>query len=165
VLRESSVIVYARQSSTPTGVKLVEHERIRRGYAMNRLSLQTATTIVEAATAKAVEIGQPMNIAVVDDGGHLVAFARMDGAIKASIDISIRKARTSIMMNLPTSALMDVSQPGAELYGLEQLSGGLVLFGGGLLLEVDGEVVGAIGVSAGSVEQDVTVAQAGVAAL
>lgn len=132
---------------------------------MNRLTLDTATKIVSAATARATEIGQPMNVAVVDDGGHLVAFARMDGAIKASIDISIRKARTSILMNLPTSALMDVCQPGGELYGLEQLSGGMVLFGGGLLLEVDGEVVGAIGVSAGSVEQDVSVAEAAVAAL
>jgi uncharacterized protein GlcG (DUF336 family) len=135
------------------------------GNPMNRLPLETATRIVEAAKAKATEIGQPMNIAVVDDGGHLIAFARMDGAIKASIDISIRKARTSVMMNLPTSALMDVCQPGAELYGLEQLSGGLVAFGGGLLLEVDGDVVGAIGVSAGSVDQDVSVATAGVAAL
>ncbi|CKH26938.1 heme-binding protein [Mycolicibacterium smegmatis] len=132
---------------------------------MGALSLSTAQKVVDAAIEKANEIGQPMNIAVVDDGGHLVAFARMDGAIKASIDISIRKARTSILMNLPTSALMDVAQPGGELYGLEQLSGGLVLFGGGLLLERDGAVIGAIGVSAGSVEQDVKVAEAGVAAL
>ncbi|AKS35635.1 GlcG/HbpS family heme-binding protein [Mycolicibacterium goodii] len=132
---------------------------------MGALSLSTAQKVVDAAIEKANEIGQPMNIAVVDDGGHLVAFARMDGAIKASIDISIRKARTSILMNLPTSALMDVAQPGGELYGLEQLSGGLVLFGGGLLLERDGEVIGAIGVSAGSVDQDVKVAEAGVAAL
>jgi len=132
---------------------------------MGALSLSTAQKVVDAAIEKANEIGQPMNIAVVDDGGHLVAFARMDGAIKASVDISIRKARTSILMNLPTSALMDVAQPGGELYGLEQLSGGLVLFGGGLLLERDGEVIGAIGVSAGSVEQDVKVAEAGVAAL
>ncbi|AWT52544.1 GlcG/HbpS family heme-binding protein [Mycolicibacterium smegmatis] len=132
---------------------------------MGALSLSTAQKVVDAAIEKANEIGQPMNIAVVDDGGHLVAFARMDGAIKASIDISIRKTRTSILMNLPTSALMDVAQPGGELYGLEQLSGGLVLFGGGLLLERDGEVIGAIGVSAGSVEQDVKVAEAGVAAL
>ena len=131
---------------------------------MSSVPLSTATTVIDAAVAKAEEIGQPMNIAVVDDGGHLIAFARMDGAIKASIDISIRKARTSIMMNLPTSALMDVSQPGGELYGLEQLSGGMVLFGGGLLLESGGRVYGAIGVSAGSVEQDVQVAEAGVAA-
>ncbi|MGV0741295.1 GlcG/HbpS family heme-binding protein [Mycolicibacterium sp. XJ870] len=132
---------------------------------MTSLPLATAQKVVDAAIAKANEIGQPMNIAVVDDGGHLVTFVRMDGAIKASIDIAIRKARTSIMMNLPTSALMAAVQPGGELYGLEQTSGGLVVFGGGLLLESDGVVVGAVGVSAGSVEQDVSVAEAGVAVL
>jgi uncharacterized protein GlcG (DUF336 family) len=132
---------------------------------MSAITLSAATTIVDAAAAKAREIGQPMNIAVVDDGGHLVAFARMDGAIKASIDISIRKARTSILMNAPTSALMPLVQPGAELYGLEQLSGGMVIFGGGILLTDGDLVIGAIGVSAGSVEQDVSVAEAGVAAL
>lgn len=132
---------------------------------MSAISLNSATGVVNAAIEKAREIGQPMNIAVVDDGGHLVAFARMDGAIKASIDISIRKARTSILMNAPTGALMPLAQPGAELYGLEQTSGGLVVFGGGIPLTVDDVVVGAIGVSAGSVEQDVSVAEAGVAAL
>ena len=132
---------------------------------MTSLPLEKAQAVLAAAIAKADEIGQPMNIAVVDDGGHLIAFARMDGAIKASIDISTRKARTSILMNAPTSALMPLAQPGAELYGLEQTSGGLVIFGGGIPLVVDDVVVGAIGVSAGSVEQDVTVAEAGVAAL
>ena len=132
---------------------------------MSCISLPAATSVVEAAVAKAREIGQPMNIAVVDDGGHLVAFVRMDGAIKASIDISIRKARTSILMNAPTSALMPLVQPGAELYGLEQTSGGMVIFGGGIPLTVDDVVVGAIGVSAGSVEQDCIVAEAGVSAL
>jgi len=132
---------------------------------MSAITLPAATKVVEAAAAKAREIGQPMNIAVVDDGGHLVAFARMDGAIKASVDISIRKARTSILMNAPTSALMPLVQPGAELYGLEQLSGGMVIFGGGILLTEGDVVIGAIGVSAGSVEQDVSVAEAGVAAL
>lgn len=132
---------------------------------MSAISLTSATKVVDAAIEKAGEIGQPMNIAVVDDGGHLVAFARMDGAIKASIDISIKKARTSILMNAPTGALMPLAQPGAELYGLEQTCGGLVIFGGGIPLTLDGVVVGAIGVSAGSVEQDVAVAEAGVAAL
>lgn len=132
---------------------------------MSAISLTRATKVVDAAIEKAGAIGQPMNIAVVDDGGHLVAFARMDGAIKASIDISIRKARTSILMNAPTAALMPLAQPGAELYGLEQTSGGLVIFGGGIPLTVDGVVIGAIGVSAGSVDQDVSVAEAGVAAL
>lgn len=112
---------------------------------MTAITLSTATSVVDAATAKAREIGQPMNIAVVDDGGHLVAFVRMDGAIKASIDISIRKARTSILMNAPTSALMPLVQPGAELYGLEQTSGGMVIFGGGIPLTVDGVVVGRSG--------------------
>jgi len=132
---------------------------------MSSITLSVAQLVIDAATAKAVEIGQPMNIAVVDDGAHLVAFVRMDGAIKASIDIAIRKARTSVLMNLPTSALTQVCQPGGELYGLEQTAGGLVVFGGGVLLESDGVVVGAVGVSAGSVEQDVTVADAGAAVL
>lgn len=132
---------------------------------MTSLPLTKAQNIIDAAIKKAEEIGQPMNIAVVDDGGHLISFARMDGAIKASIDISTRKARTSILMNAPTAALSDLVQPGAELYGLEQLSGGLVIFGGGIPLEIDGTVVGAIGVSAGSVAQDVAVAEAGLAAL
>jgi uncharacterized protein GlcG (DUF336 family) len=132
---------------------------------MSSVTLPVATVVLDAAIAKAREIGQPMNIAVVDDGGHLVAFARMDGAIKASIDISIRKARTSVLMNLPTGVLTALVQPGAELYGLEQTSGGLVVFGGGIPLTADGVTIGAIGVSAGSVEQDVAVAEAGVAAL
>jgi len=132
---------------------------------MTAITLSAASKVVDAATAKAAEIGQPMNIAVVDDGGHLVAFARMDGAIKASIDISTKKARTSILMNAPTAALTPLVQPGAELYGLEQLSGGLVIFGGGILLTDGDVVIGAIGVSAGSVEQDVSVAEAGAAAL
>ncbi|MEW2481486.1 heme-binding protein [Mycobacterium sp. NPDC049093] len=132
---------------------------------MGSLPLLIAQKVIDAAVVKAEEIRQPMNIAVVDDGGHLVAFVRMDGAIKASIDISIRKARTAVMMNLPTSALMEVCQPGGELYGLEQTSGGLVVFGGGILLEADGVVIGAVGVSAGSVEQDVAVATAAAAAM
>ena len=132
---------------------------------MTAITLSAAQAVLEAATAKANEIGQPMNIAVVDDGGHLVAFVRMDGAIKASIDISIRKARTSILMNAPTSALMPLAQPGAELYGLEQTAGGMVIFGGGVLLTEGDVVIGAVGVSAGSVEQDVSVAEAGAAAI
>jgi len=132
---------------------------------MGSISLSAAEKAIDAATAKALEIGQPMNIAVVDDGGHLVAFVRMDGAIKASIDISIRKARTSILMNMPTSALMPKVQPGAELYGLEQTSGGMVIFGGGIPLTNGDVVIGAIGVSAGTVEQDVSVAEVGAAAV
>jgi uncharacterized protein GlcG (DUF336 family) len=138
----------------------------RLGAAMSAsLTHEQARRILDAGLAKAEEIGQPMNIAVVDDGGHLVAFGRMDGAIKASIDISTRKAVTSVLMNLPTSALTDLVQPGAELYGLGQTAGGMVTFGGGIPLHRDGDLVGAVGVSAGSVEQDVAVATAAAAAL
>jgi uncharacterized protein GlcG (DUF336 family) len=129
------------------------------------LTHEQARDVLDAGIAKAEEIGQPMNIAVVDDGGHLVAFGRMDGAIKASIDISTRKAVTSILMNLPTAALTDLVQPGAELFGLGATAGGMVTFGGGIPLVRNGETVGAVGVSAGSVEQDVAVATAAAAAL
>jgi uncharacterized protein GlcG (DUF336 family) len=130
-----------------------------------RLTLEAAEAVVAAAKAEARAIGQPMNIAVVDAGGHLVAFARMDGSIFASIDIAQRKAYTSAAMKLPTGALKDVTQPGAPLYGLEHSSGGLVTFAGGIPLPgPDGEPLGAIGVSAGTVEQDQQVAEAGVAA-
>jgi uncharacterized protein GlcG (DUF336 family) len=129
------------------------------------LTYDSARRVLDAGIARAEEIGQPMNIAVDDAGGHLLAFGRMDGAIKASIDISTRKAVTSILMALPTEDLTPLVQPGAELYGLEQTAGGLVTFGGGVPLYRDGEIVGAVGVSAGSVEQDVTVAKAAAAAL
>ncbi|GAA4675044.1 heme-binding protein [Pseudonocardia yuanmonensis] len=132
---------------------------------MSGLTLAEAQKALTAGLKKADEIGQPMNIAVVDAGGHLLAFARQDGAIRASIDISQRKARTSILMNMPTGDLAALVQPGQELYGLEQLSGGMVPFGGGLPVHRDGELVGAVGVSAGSVEQDTQVAQAAVDAL
>lgn len=124
------------------------------------LTLDEAQKAITAGKRVAARIEQPMNIAVVDSGGHLIAHVRMDGAIKASIDISIRKARTAIMMNMPTSALSEATQPGAELYGLEHTSGGLVTFGGGIPVEREGVTVGAVGVSAGSVDQDVTVAEA-----
>lgn len=130
-----------------------------------RVTLAAAEAVIAAAKEKAEEIGQPMNIAVVDAGARLVAFARMDGSIMASIDISQRKAYTAMMMKLPTHALAEITQPGQPLYGLEHSSGGLVTFGGGVpLIGRGGEVVGAVGVSAGSVEQDQAVAEAGAAA-
>lgn len=130
-----------------------------------KVTLAAAEAVIAAAKEKAEELGQPMNIAVVDAGARLVAFARMDGSIMASIDISQRKAYTAMMMKLPTHALAEITQPGQPLYGLEHSSGGLVTFGGGVpLIGRGGEPVGAIGVSAGSVEQDQEVAEAGAAA-
>ena len=132
---------------------------------MPGLTLAEARLALDAGLAEADAIGQPMNVAVVDDGGHLLAFARQDGAIRASIDIAQRKARTSILMEAPTAALMPLVQPGAELYGLEQTAGGMVIFGGGVPVYRDGVLVGAVGVSAGSVDQDVQVAEAAVKAV
>jgi uncharacterized protein GlcG (DUF336 family) len=132
---------------------------------MPGLTLADARIALDAGLAEADAIGQPMNVAVVDDGGHLLAFARQEGAIRASIDIAQRKARTSILMEAPTGALMPLVQPGAELYGLEQTAGGLVVFGGGIPVFRDGVLVGAVGVSAGSAEQDVRVATAAVTAI
>jgi len=131
-----------------------------------QLTLADAQRVLDAALAKAVEIEQPMNVAVVDDGGHLLAFARQDGAILGSIDISIRKARTSALLRMSTADLGAAAAPGAPLYGIEGTNGGLIIFGGGLpLAKPRGAVIGAIGVSAGTVEQDTTVAEAGAAAL
>ncbi|GAA5049150.1 uncharacterized protein GlcG (DUF336 family) [Thermocatellispora tengchongensis] len=127
-----------------------------------RLDYSTARDVLDAALAKAAEIGRPMNIAVVDDAGHLLAFARQDGAILGSIDIAIRKARTSALLRMTTADVGAAAAPGAPLYGIETTNGGLVIFGGGVpLVREDGEPAGAIGVSAGTVEQDETVAQAG----
>ncbi|HVV09425.1 heme-binding protein [Amycolatopsis sp.] len=130
-----------------------------------RLALADAQRVLDAALAKAVEIGQPMNVAVVDDGAHLLAFARQDGAILASVDIAISKARTAILLKMTTAALGEAAAPGGPLYGIEATNGGLVIFGGGIPLVRRGDFVGAIGVSAGSVEQDTLVAEAGVVAL
>jgi len=132
---------------------------------MPGLTLAEARTLLDAGLAEADAIGQPMNVAVVDAGGHLLAFARQDGAIRASIDIAQRKAKTSILMEAATVDLMPLVQPGAELYGLEQTAGGMVVFGGGVPVYRDGDLIGAVGVSAGSVEQDVRVAEAAAAAI
>ncbi|MER5646412.1 heme-binding protein [Streptosporangium sp. NPDC002524] len=128
-----------------------------------RLGLAGARHVLDAALEKADELGLPMNIAVVDGGGHLLAFARQDGAILAGVDIATRKARTAVLMAMTTEQLGKAAAPGGSLRGIEVTNEGLVIFGGGIpLAGAGGAVVGAIGVSAGSVEQDITVAQAGV---
>lgn len=129
------------------------------------LSLREALDVQNAALQKAREQGVPMNIAVVDAGGHLKTFVRQDGAFLGSIDIATRKAVTARYFNMPTSTLGAAAQPGKELFGIEATNNGLVIFGGGELLVRKGVVVGAIGVSGGSVAEDTAVARAGAAAL
>jgi uncharacterized protein GlcG (DUF336 family) len=127
--------------------------------------LEEAQSVIQAAMEKAGEIGQPMNVAVVDNGRDLKAFARMEDAWLGSIDIAINKAFTSASFLMPTEDLTEMTQPGQPLYGLEATNNGrVVIFGGGIPLMRDGEVAGAVGVSGGTVDQDQEVAEAGVAA-
>ena len=134
--------------------------------ASQDLSLEQAQAVVTAALASAEEQGTKMDIAVVDVGGNLKAFARMDGAWLGSIDIAGSKARTARYFDLPSEELGALSQPGGPLYGIEVSNGGLITFPGGLPLKADdGTVIGAIGVSGSTVENDRAVAAAGAAAL
>jgi uncharacterized protein GlcG (DUF336 family) len=129
------------------------------------VTLEDAMRIITAARKKAVDIGQPMNIAVADSGGHLVAHVRMDGAWLGSIDISINKAFTARAFDIATKDLATQSQPGGQFYGIHVSNGGRVMiFAGGIPLKRAGKVEGAIGVSGGSGEQDQAVAEAGAAA-
>lgn len=126
------------------------------------IKLEDARRVIEAAEKKADEIGQPMNIAVADAGGNLVAHVRMDNAWMGSIDISIKKAWTSRAFDITTKDLADNSQSGDQFFGIHASNHGKVMiFAGGIPLKRDGKVVGAIGVSGGSGEQDHAVAEAG----
>ena len=130
------------------------------------LTLEAAEQIVAAARKKAVRLNTKMDIAVVDAGGNLKAFVRMDGAWLGSIDISVRKARTARWFDMNTGEIGKLSQPGGPLFGIEHSNGGLITFPGGVPLRGGkGEIVGAIGVSGSTVENDHTVALAGAEAL
>ena len=129
------------------------------------ITLEEAKGIVAAAEHKAQEMGQPMNIAVMDAGRNLVAFQRMDGAWVASIDIAIDKAFTSAGRGLSTREIGEMAQPGQPLFGINTTNGGrIVIFAGGVPLMRNGEVIGAVGVSGGTPDEDHEVAEAGVAA-
>lgn len=130
------------------------------------ITLAQADAVIAAARAKAEEIGTKMDIAVVDAGGNLKAFARMDGAWLGSIDISIRKARTARYFDMPTGEIGKLSQPGGPLFNIEHSNDGLITFPGGVPIKTaDGAIIGAIGVSGSTVENDHTVAAAGAAAV
>jgi len=128
------------------------------------ITLQQAHAAIEAALIKAVELNVAMNIAVVDAGANLKAFVRMDDAWLGSIDIAIKKARTARFFNMPTGDIGALSQPGGALYNIEHSNGGLITFPGGVpLTNANGAVIGAIGVSGSTVENDHAVASAGAA--
>ncbi len=129
------------------------------------IRLEDARRVIAAAEKKAQQIGQPMNIAVADEGANLIAHVRMDGAWLGSVDVSINKAFTARAFDVSTKDLATHSQPGRQFFGIHASNGGRVMiFAGGIPLTRNGKVVGAIGVSGGSGEQDQSVAEAGAAA-
>jgi len=129
------------------------------------ITLADARRIIAAAEKKAEEMGQPMNIAVVDEGGNLVAHVRMDKAWLGSVDISIKKAWTARAFDISTKELAELSQSGDQFFGIHASNGGKVMiFAGGIPLKKGDEVVGAVGVSGGLGKQDQAVAEAGAAA-
>ncbi len=132
---------------------------------MNDLSLEQAQAAVAAAVKKSAELGCKMDVAVVDAGANLKAFARMDGAWLGSIDIAVKKARTARFFDMDSGEIGKLSQPGGPLYQIEHSNGGLISFPGGVpIRNAEGVVVGAIGVSGDTVENDHAVAAAGAAA-
>ena len=133
---------------------------------MNDITMMQAREAVVAARERAAELEVKMNIAVVDAGANLKAFLRMDDAWLGSIDIAIKKARTARFFDMPTGAIGQLSQPGGSLYNIEHSNGGLITFPGGLPIKNDaGRIIGAIGVSGDTVENDHTVAEAGAIAV
>lgn len=130
------------------------------------ITLSQAEAAIAAAKKKSDELGTLMNIAVVDAGANLVAFVRQDGAWLGSLDISIKKAKTARFFDMNTGSVGELSQPGGSLYNIEHSNGGLITFPGGIpIKDNSGTVIGAIGVSGSSVENDHAVAEAGAAAL
>ncbi|NTS42659.1 heme-binding protein [Flavisolibacter sp. BT320] len=130
------------------------------------VTLNQAQSAIKAAIEKSTELGLKMNIAVVDAGANLVGFARMDGAWLGSVDIAIRKAKTARFFDMNTGEIGKLSQPGGSLYNIEHSNTGLITFPGGVPIKnSEGTIVGAIGVSGSTVENDHTVAMAGVEAL
>jgi uncharacterized protein GlcG (DUF336 family) len=130
------------------------------------LTSDEAEAVVKAAKAKAANIGIAVSVVVLDFGGHLKAFSRMDGAWLGSIDVAMKKARTSVLFEMETQKIWELCRPDAQAHGLEFTNDGLVTFAGGIPLKgSDGQLLGAIGVSGGQVAQDFEVARAGWGAL
>ena len=133
---------------------------------MKNITLEQARKVVDAAIQKSNELGVKMNIAVVDAGTNLVAFNKMDDAWLGSIDISQKKARTARYFNMDTGIIGQLSQPGGSLYNIEHSNGGLITFPGGVVIkDGSGEIIGAVGVSGSTVEDDHAVASAGAQAV
>ena len=130
-----------------------------------QLSSQQAQAIIDGAQAKALELGLSAIIAVLDSGAHLKEFRRMDGAVLGSIDIAMSKAKTAVLFQANSETVWEYCKPGAPAPGLELTNGGLAPYGGGIPLKApDGTIIGALGVSGGTIAQDVEIAKAALAA-
>ena len=126
------------------------------------MDYESAQNSIKGAVEEAKNLNLRMSIAVVDQGANLVCFVRMDDALLGSADIAIRKAKTAVFFNVPTGKLGELSQPGGPLFNIEHSNGGLITFAGGVPIhDPDGNIIGGIGVSGGSVEEDHLVAEAG----
>lgn len=124
------------------------------------ITARQAKTLIEAAEAKATAIGTPVNIVVLDAGGHLKAFSRMDGVFLAATDVAMQKAKTAVLLEMNSECVWDYCKPGGPAEGLQSTNGGLVTFAGGIPLKApDGRMMGAIGVSGGTVSQDLDIAK------
>lgn len=125
------------------------------------MELNRVTYAINSGLVKSIELGTKMNIAVVDAGGNLKAFFREDNAWIGSADIAIKKARTAIFFNMDTDIIGSLSQPGGSLYGIEHSNGGLITFAGGVpIQDEEGNLLGGVGVSGSTIENDKLVAQA-----
>ena len=125
------------------------------------MDLEKASVAMKAALEESKKLDVKMNIAVVDIGANLVSFQRMDGAWLGSVDIAIKKAKTSVFFNMPCSSIGELSQPGGSLYNIEHSNGGLITFPGGVpVYDGNGALIGGIGVSGSTVENDFEVAEA-----
>lgn len=155
------LFVIARVEEHESLVKEITHRIVKKmPGVMNNINLDRAKKLVQAAEKCAMSIAVPMVIAVVDNGGNLVLCHRMDDSLLASIDIALNKAYTAVAVKIPTHKLATMSQPGQPLYGIEiATNGGLVLFGGGYPIYEKGTIVGGLGVSGGTVEEDMHVAE------
>lgn len=133
------------------------------GAAEVKMTLDIATKLIQAAEQEAKSIGVPMVITILDEGGNMVAQHRMDDALLVSVEVSLNKAYSAVSVKMPTDKLGELSQPGAMLYGIQNV-GRMVVFGGGYPITVGNKIIGGIGVSGGSVPQDMQCAKAGLAA-
>jgi len=133
------------------------------GAAEAKITLDIAVKMIQAAEKEAKNIGVPMVITVLDEGGNMVAQHRMDDALLVSVEASLNKAYSAVAVKMPTDKLGELSQPGAMLYGIQNVSR-MVVFGGGFPITVGDKIIGAIGVSGGAVPQDMQCARAGLAA-